>query len=208
MYTPEPEDKKAFTEKLDRQYSRTARFYDIMVRLLPVWRNWIGSALPHIQGPRVLEVSSGTGYLLTQYAGRFETYAVDYNWKMIQTARQNLKKQGVHVPLLQSDVENLPFPSQYFDTLVNTMSFSGYPDGGAAISELSRVLKGGGRLVMVDVGYPADRGVLGIRAAWFWARQGDILRDMGALFDEFNFEYTVEKAGGFGSVHLYIAEKK
>ena len=198
----------AFTRKMDRQYSRTARIYDRIVKLLPIWRNWIGSALPHIQGPRVLEVSFGTGYLLTRYADRFETVGIDYNLKMIHTAMRNIRKAGLHVPLIRADVVNLPFPSEYFDTLVNTMSFSGYPDGIAAMFELGRVLKEGGRLVMVDVGYPADRGTLGLNLARFWAIQGDILRDMGALFDEIGFDYTDEEVGGFGSIHLYVATKR
>lgn len=208
MYTIEPEDKKAFTRKMDRQYSRTAPLYDATVRLLPVWRNWIGTALPHIKGARVLEVSFGTGYLLTRYADRFETYGIDYNREMVQTARGNLAKVGLELPLIQAHVEYLPFPPVFFDTLVNTMSFSGYPDGRAAMSEMWRVLKSGGRLVMVDVNYPEKRGFMGMLLARFWASQGDILRDMGALFDEFEFNFTDEQVGSFGSVHLYIAVKK
>ena len=207
MYPPEPEDKRAFTQKMDRQYSRTASLYDTAVRLLPAWRRWIGSALPHIKGPRVLEVSFGTGYLLSKYVDRFETYGIDYNREMVQTARGNLAKTGLGFPLIQAHVEYLPFPPEFFDTLVNTMSFSGYPDGRAAMSEMRRVLKSGGRLVMVDVNYPGKRGFMGMFLTRFWASQGDILRDMEALFDEFGYKFTDEEVGGFGSVHLYIAVK-
>jgi ubiquinone/menaquinone biosynthesis C-methylase UbiE len=207
MYTTEPEDKEAFTAKMDRQYSRTARIYDTVIRLLPTWRSWIGSVLPHINGPRVLEVSFGTGYLLSQYADQHETYGIDFNWDLTQTAIDKLNKGGIKAHLTQADVEKLPFQSSYFDTLVNTMSFTGYPDGRAAMSEMRRVLKVGGQLLIVDVNYPSDRGGKGMKLARFWSNRGDILRDMGALFNEFGFEYTDEEVGGFGSVHLYIATK-
>ena len=207
MYSPEPKDKKAFTQKMDHEYSQTARIYDTAVRLLPTWRSWIGSVLPHIHGLRVLEVSFGTGYLLTQYAERYETYGIDYKWELIQTAKANLHKTGIQMNLGQADAANLPFPSEYYDTLVNTMAFSAYPDGRAAMSEMRRVLKPDGRMLVVDVNYPRDRDYLGMKLARFWASRGDILRDMGALFEQFGFEYSDQEVGGFGSVHLYIATK-
>ena len=68
-YSREPADKYAFTQRLDRVYGVFSRSYDIGVKLLPVWKTWLKRAIPHIQGPRVLEVSFGTGFLLTRYAG-------------------------------------------------------------------------------------------------------------------------------------------
>ena len=56
--------------------------------------------------------------------------------------------------LRRADVENLPYPDGYFDTVVNTMSFSGYPNAQQAMSELHRVLHRRGRLVLIDIGYP------------------------------------------------------
>ena len=70
------------------------------------------------------------------------------------------------------------------------------------MSEFHRVLKKGGKLVLIDIDYPADRNWLGMRMTRLWAALGDILRDMGAMFREFNFEYTDREIGGFGSVHL------
>ena len=69
-------------------------------------------------------------------------------------------------------------------------------------------LKPGGRLVLVDIEYPADRNWLGMKMTGFWIAVGDIVRDMDALFRQFDFEYTDREIGGFGSVHLYVAEKK
>src|ERR687897_1610623 len=104
-YSPEPRDKRAFSERLDRRYSRCARAYDLAVKLFPIWRGWLRHALPQIQGPRVLEVSPGTGWLLTQYAGRFETHAVDLNRDLVAIARRNLRRAGVMADLLVGNVE-------------------------------------------------------------------------------------------------------
>lgn len=206
-YTPEPQDKKGFTRRFDRMYSRTARIYDRVIKLLPYWRNWISEVLPHIQGPRVLEVSFGTGYLMTCYADRYETFGIDYNREMALIASQNLKSAGVRASIQQADVVSLPYPGGIFNTVISTMAFSGYPDARAALGEIRRVLVEDGRLVMVDVNYPFLQNYYGVNMARIWVSAGDILRDMGVLFSEFGFEYTDREVGGFGSVHLYVAEK-
>ncbi len=65
-YSTEPIDGEAYKRQFDRYYSRFARLYDRLVKLLPFWGHLLSRALPSIEGPRVLEVSFGTGYLLTQ----------------------------------------------------------------------------------------------------------------------------------------------
>ena len=55
-------------------------------------------------GPRVLEVSFGTGYLMTHYARRFTVYGIDYDANMVRTAHQNLMRHGLTAHLLQADV--------------------------------------------------------------------------------------------------------
>jgi ubiquinone/menaquinone biosynthesis C-methylase UbiE len=156
----------------------------------------------------VLEVSFGTGWLLMQYAERFETHGIDLNEAMLRMALRNLERAGVAAQLRTANVEALPYPDDYFDTVVNTMSFTGYPDGARAMSELHRVLCTGGRLVMIDVNYPGDRNRLGTALASLWRRTGDLIRDMHQLFGEFGLDVTDDEIGGFGSVHLYIARKR
>ena len=207
MYSPEPEDKTAFTQKFDRDYTRFARAYDWLVKRFPIWRNWISAAIPHIQGPDVLEISFGTGYLLTQYAHQYRTCGIDFNRALTRIAQHNLQRSQVNASLQQASIEALPYKAETFDTIVNTMAFSGYPDGKLAMEEIWRVLKDGGRFVLVDIDYPRDRNWLGMQATRFWVSAGDILRDMEALLDQFGFRYQQAEIGGFGSVHLYIATK-
>jgi ubiquinone/menaquinone biosynthesis C-methylase UbiE len=208
VYSTEPGDKSAYTARLDSFYSRLAPVYDLAVKVFPFWRRWISATILHIRGPRVLELSFGTGHLLTRYAGRYESYGIDYNWSMVLTARRNLQALGVQAQIYQADVEQLPFKSRTFNTVLCTMAFSGYPDGQLAMSEISRVLKTDGRLLMVDINYPADGNRLGTIITRIWARSGDIIRDMGQLFRSCGFHFTDDEVGGYGSVHLYIAERE
>jgi ubiquinone/menaquinone biosynthesis C-methylase UbiE len=206
-YSTDPADKNKFTSQMDAFYSASAGIYDAMVKNLPVWKNWLSAVLPHIKGPRVLEVSFGTGYLLTQYAGDFEAYGIDYNERMVATARQNLARIGGSAELRQGDVEELPYESNCFDTVINTMAFSAYPDANKAMSEMHRVLKPGGILVMIDIAYPQDGNWLGVQLTRLWMTFGDLVRDMKPIFEASNFAYTDQEIGGFGSVHLYVARK-
>ena len=165
------------------------------------------AALPWIHGPRVLEVSFGTGFLLTQYADQFTMFGIDFNQNLAKVAKSNLRKVGMEANLQVANVEAISYAEGSFDTIVNTMAFTAYPDGKMALSELLRVLRPGGRLVMVDVNYPSNGNLVGRLLTKDWKAGGDIIRDMPALFAEFGLEWTEEEVGGFGSVHLYVAEK-
>ncbi len=154
-----------------------------------------------------MEVSFGTGYLLGCYASRYETYGIDYNRELAWRTVRNLRRKRVPAAIKQADVEWLPYKDETFDTVVNTMAFSGYPDGERAMSELHRVLKVGGRLILIDINYPSDGNWLGVKLVGFWILLGDLIRDMHSLFKKFDFEFLDREIGGFGSVHMYLATK-
>ncbi|KPA18465.1 Methyltransferase type 11 domain protein [Candidatus Magnetomorum sp. HK-1] len=151
VYTKEPENSIAYTNKLDKEYSKYSKLYDVSLKLLPFWKTWIKAVIPYIEGSRVLEVSFGTGYLLTQYARHYETYGIDYNHSMIEIAKNNLSQHGIQAHLQWGNVNQLPFPDNYFDTIVNTMAFSGYPNGREAMNEFFRVLKNCGKLLILII---------------------------------------------------------
>lgn len=208
IYSHDPQDPEQFTRRFDEFYARFAPLYDVLVKALPVWGNWLEQTLPYLRGPRILEVSFGTGYLLSRYAhAGVEVHGVDLNARMVALARRNLNKQHKKAALLQADVFHLPYASGSMDTVVNTMAFSGYPDGAGALREMSRVLKHSGRLVMLDINYPRDRNWLGMLQARFWMASGDLIRDMDQLFAACGLAYEEREAGGSGSVHLYVAVK-
>ncbi len=207
IFSKEPDSPNEYTKKLDKAYSKYAGLYDISVKYLPIWKTWIKTAIPHIKGNRVLEASFGTGYLLMQYARNFETYGIDFNNEMIEIAKNNLTRKGIEANLQWANVEHLPFPENHFDTVINTMAFSGYPNGKRAMAEFYRVLKKGAKLIIIDFNYPSDRNLFGYGLTKLMESGGDTIKDISKIIQEFPFESIEEEIGGFGSIHLYQARK-
>ena len=110
--------------------------------------------------------------------------------------------------MYQANIESLPFENETFDTIVNTMAFSGYPDGNKAMSEIRRVLKTRGRLIIIDINYPQNGNWVGKKLINLWILSGDLVRDMKTLFEKFTFDFTDEEIGGFGTIHKYVAIKR
>ena len=204
-YASEPSDARKFTNEFDRFYTIFAQTYAFFINIFPVWKKWISSVLPYIEGPNVLEISFGTAYLLSHYAEKHNTYAMDYNSKFVKLAN---KKFGTLAKFQQADVEHMPYANDYFDSIINTMAFTGYPDGEKALMEMKRILKPDGQLIMVDIDYPHNQNRLGVILTKFWIAMGDLVRNMHELFNSCEFEFEDIEIGGFGSVHLYIAKIK
>jgi ubiquinone/menaquinone biosynthesis C-methylase UbiE len=207
MGTSEPKNPDEYTRNFDRFYTGFSGIFDFLVKHTSVYDKWLGPVIPRIRGPRVLEISFGTGWLICRYANRFQTYGIDFNQKLIGIATRNLKAAGITIPLQRANVEALPYRSETFDTVVNTMAFSGYPRADFAMREIRRVLKPGGRLLLVDFGLPNDRNWIGSAFARLMASSGDIMRDMPAIFLRYDFKFDDVEVGGFGAFHFYIAEK-
>ena len=146
---------------------------------------------------------------MAQYASnKHEIYGIDYNEKMLELAIKKMKKMNIKAQLFQGNVEKLPFPENTFDTVINTMAFTGYPNGEKAMSELKRVLKRGGKLLLVDFDYPKNRNRFGYMIVKLWEKFGDVIKDINLLLTKYDFEYEDISVGGFSSIHLFIATKK
>ncbi len=157
---------------------------------------------------KILEVSIGSGYLMTQYAkDDYDINGIDYNENMLNITSRKLLAKKIDAKLSKANVEKLPFPDNTFDTVINTMAFTGYPDGDKAVSELKRVLKKDGRLLLIDFDYPKDRNVVGYLIVRLWEKLGDIIKDINAQLIKYDFDCQDLPIGGFGSVHLFIAQK-
>ncbi len=207
MKDSEPEDPNAYTENFDKFYTYFSGAFDFLVKHTSLYNKWVAPVIPQIRGSRVLEISFGTGWLISRYANRFDTYGVDFNRRMIEITNRNLKAARITIPLQRARVEALPYRSEIFDTVVNTMAFSGYPRADSAMSEIHRVLKPEGRLVLVDVGLPNDGNWFGSVFARLIAATGDIIRDMPQIFSRHGFMFSDMAVGGFGALHLYVAQK-
>jgi len=116
------------------------------------WRVWQRLALPRIRGTRVLEIGCGPGKLLADMVrAGYTCAAIDRSPQMVAAARDELRRQRLsdrETPISQGDVQHLPFLSQSFDTVVSTFPTE-YIYQPAALREVARVLRPGGRLVVV-----------------------------------------------------------
>jgi len=198
-----------YTDKMNREYNWMAKGYDVFMTVFPLWKKWIKSAIPHIEGDKILEVSFGSGFLMKQYASLdYEIHGIDYNERMLEITRKKMEGTNVEAHLSRGNVEELPYPDNTFDTVINTMAFTGYPDGDKAMSELNRVLKPKGKLILVDFDYPEDRNIFGYYFVRLWEKFGDIIKDVKVLLRKYGFTYETSSVGGFGSVQLFIAVKQ
>ena len=210
IYTDTSKIDADYTDKMNLEYNWMAKAYSVFMFFFPLWKIWIKKVIPHIEGQKILEVSFGNGYLMTEY-GKNSNYSItgiDYNEKMIEITEKKLQSKKIKAKLLQANVEKLPFENNTFNTVINTMAFTGYPDGDKALSEIKRVLKPGGKLLMVDFDYPKNRNFIGVCSVRMWMKFGDIIKDINALLKKHKFDYTDRQIGGFGSVHLFVCEKK
>src|SRR5690348_16087422 len=114
------------------------------------WRVWQRLALPRIRGSRVLEIGCGPGKLLADMVrAGYTCAAVDRSPQMVAAARDELKRQGLpEAPISQGDVQHLPYLGESFDTVVSTFPTE-YIYEPASLREVARVLRPGGRLVVV-----------------------------------------------------------
>ena len=206
-YTQEPENSQAYTDKMDKIYTRYAKAYDGFMAVFPPWKKWICSVLPYVEGKRVLEVSFGPAYLMGKMPDDIELHGLDYNETMVERAREKMRKISKEVNIIEGNVESMPYPDDYFDTVINTMAFSGYPDGQKAMSELTRVMKPGGKLIMIDYDYPENRNVFGYLTVKLIEASGDIIRNVPEIAERCGCTCSKKTVGSFGSIILFIIEK-
>jgi SAM-dependent methyltransferase len=116
------------------------------------WRVWQRLVLPRLHGHDVLELGCGLGDLLADMieAG-YACHAVESSPQMVEAARATLRRRklGDDALVIQGSARALPFSSASFDTVVSTFP-SEYIYDPDTIAEVERVLRPGGRLVVVE----------------------------------------------------------
>lgn len=115
-----------------------------------------------VSGPNVLEVGVGTGLNLPFYPRSSEGLkitGIDLSDRMLEQARRRAVREGAEVELLEMDAQALRFPSDTYDSAVSTCVFCSVPDPVLGLREVRRVLKPGGRLVMIE--HVRPNGLLG-----------------------------------------------
>lgn len=133
-----------YWDKKSRSYDREIGFFDR--HLFGDSRHWVCSQA----SGDVLEVAIGTGLNLPFYPDDVRLTGIDWSEQMLELARRRAADLGHPATLQQTDAHHLPFDDASFDTVVCTFGLCAIPDHTQALSEMTRVLRPGGRLILVD----------------------------------------------------------
>jgi ubiquinone/menaquinone biosynthesis C-methylase UbiE len=104
-------------------------------------------------GACVLEVAPGPGYFAIELAklGRFEVTGLDISKTFVEIARRNAQEQNAVVDFQQGNASQMPFADETFDLIVCRAAFKNFSAPVRALSEMRRVLRAGGKAVIVDL---------------------------------------------------------
>ena len=150
---------EAKAKRVGEVFDQVAERYDLMNDLMSLglhryWKAFTVSVARPRRGERVLDVASGSGDLAAALARRVgaegEVWATDVNRKMLERGRDRLLDAGALAPAVQCDAERLPFPSRTFDCVTVGFGLRNMTHKELALAEMARVLKPGGRLVVLE----------------------------------------------------------
>jgi len=140
-------------------FDSVAPRYDLMNDLMSgglhrLWKAATVVAAHGREGDRVLDIAGGTGDLALAFAKQVgasgEVVHTDINEAMLRTGRDRLIDRGFVLPTVVCDAEQLPFADGYFDLVSVAFGLRNMTHKERAIAEMARVLKDGGRLLVLE----------------------------------------------------------
>jgi demethylmenaquinone methyltransferase/2-methoxy-6-polyprenyl-1,4-benzoquinol methylase len=150
-------------------FSSVARRYDVMNDLMSlgihrVWKRFAIDLAAVRPGERVFDIAGGTGDLTREFRRQVGVQGLailaDINAEMLAQGRARLADRGiVDVPLVQANAEKLPFAEDSFDCVTIGFGLRNVTDKDAALRSMTRVLKPGGRLLVLEFSKPLSSGL-------------------------------------------------
>ena len=195
-YERVPEDEKR--ARVGGVLDRVAPRYDLMNDLMSLglhrlWKAFAVAVARVRPGERVLDVASGSGDLARALARRAgpggEVWVTDINLRMLERGRDRLLDSGLRLPAVQCDAERLPFADGHFDCVTVAFGLRNMTHKEAALAEMTRVLRRGGRLLVLE--FSRVRPALARAYDWYSFR---VLPWLG------------ERVAGDGQAYRYLAE--
>ncbi|ASF16846.1 bifunctional demethylmenaquinone methyltransferase/2-methoxy-6-polyprenyl-1,4-benzoquinol methylase UbiE [Shewanella xiamenensis] len=192
-------DKKA--DLVAGVFHSVAAKYDIMndVMSFGIHRFWkrytieVSGARP---GMKVLDLAGGTGDLTAKFShlvgDKGEVVLADINDSMLKVGRTKLRDKGIvnNVSYVQANAEALPFPDNHFDIITIAFGLRNVTDKDAALRSMNRVLKPGGKLLVLEFSKPQHE----IMRKVYDLYSFKVLPKMGELItkDADSYEYLAE----------------
>src|SRR3954470_15870491 len=140
-------------------FDSVAPRYDLMNDLMSLglhraWKAYTGLVANVQPGWQVLDIAGGTGDLAMAFARKAgptgRVVHTDINEAMLRTGRDRLLDEGVALPTLVCDAEKLPFATGHFDLVTVAFGLRNMTHKDAALAEMQRVLKPGGKLLVLE----------------------------------------------------------
>ncbi len=140
-------------------FDSVAQRYDLMNDLLSfgmhrVWKAYTVGVANLRRGDKVLDIAGGTGDLARAFAPQVGPQGLvvhtDINEAMLRVGRDRLLDEGLALPTLICDAERLPFPAGRFDLVSVAFGLRNMTRKDRALAEMARVLRPGGRLLVLE----------------------------------------------------------
>ena len=146
-------------------FHSVASRYDLMNDLMSggihrVWKRFTIELSGVRRGHRVLDIAGGTGDLAAKFSKLVgpagQVVLADINSSMLEVGREKLTDKGIvaNIDYVQANAECLPFPDDYFDCLTIAFGLRNVTDKDAALRSMHRVLKPGGRCLVLEFSKP------------------------------------------------------
>ncbi|HBT33371.1 MAG TPA: bifunctional demethylmenaquinone methyltransferase/2-methoxy-6-polyprenyl-1,4-benzoquinol methylase UbiE [Pusillimonas sp.] len=145
--------------KVAQVFHSVAQRYDVMNDLMSAglhraWKAFTIARADTRPGMKVLDIAGGTGDLAKAFARKVgpsgEVWLTDINDSMLRVGRDRLVDKGLITPVTVCDAEKLPFPNAYFDRVTVAFGLRNMTHKDMALAEMRRVLKPGGKLLVLE----------------------------------------------------------
>ncbi|SFM52425.1 2-octaprenyl-6-methoxy-1,4-benzoquinone methylase /demethylmenaquinone methyltransferase [Ectothiorhodospira mobilis] len=165
-YERVPVQEKA--RRVGQVFHSVAGRYDLMNDLMSMgihraWKRFTVEVAGARPGWKVLDLAGGTGDLAAKFARitgpRGQVVLSDINASMLTQGRARLVDQGLveNLDFVQADAEHLPFADDHFDLVTIAFGLRNVTDKNAALASMHRVLKPGGKLLVLEFSHPVSR---------------------------------------------------
>ncbi|HQT81048.1 MAG: bifunctional demethylmenaquinone methyltransferase/2-methoxy-6-polyprenyl-1,4-benzoquinol methylase [Ferrovum sp. 37-45-19] len=152
-------DEQDKAKRVGAVFDSVAPSYDIMNDMMSLglhrlWKYFTIQTAAIKPNERILDIASGSGDLALGFAKQLgpqgQVVMSDINGSMLERGRNRVLDQGSAIAAVQCDAESLPFPSHYFDCVSVAFGLRNMTHKDKALSEMTRILKPGGRLLVLE----------------------------------------------------------
>ncbi len=194
-------------ERIQEMFDSIAPRYDFLNRVLSFgvdrrWRRFAVKQVKFAENGRILDVATGTGDVALQIAARtpadVTVVGVDFSKEMVELGKEKVRRSPFagRITMEVAPCEAIPFPEESFDSVTIAFGIRNVVDRLQGLKEMHRVLKPGGRVVILEFSTPRSKLFKAVYCFYFLR----ILPVVGGLFSKFSaYKYLPDSVLEFPS---------